>query len=155
MLLLIFRHDEVKANYFNTIDIVHVLIAIYFCDDLGRNSKPCKLAMAGSKVFAMYVDDHCEEEGNEAINDEKEYGELANYTSGIIAEQVLFPVSEEKHSHQMKRDKTQITSSVYCTPAFHSSSSPIFQKTQVSIDFIRKYRLVAINICYYTKTNTQ
>ncbi len=64
--------------------------------------------MASNNVFVL-EDDHCEEEGNEAIDDGEEDGEMANSTSGIKSEQVLSPVSEEK---QLKSDSFQETSSV-------------------------------------------
>ncbi len=62
--------------------------------------------MASNNVFALDVDDHCEEEGNESIDDGEEDGEMANYTSGIHSEQVL---SEER---QLKSDSFQEPSSV-------------------------------------------
>ncbi len=65
--------------------------------------------MASNNVFVLAVDERCEEEDNEAIDDGEEDWEMANYTSGIKSEQVLSPVSEEK---QLKSDSFQETSSV-------------------------------------------
>ncbi len=45
--------------------------------------------MASNNVFVLDVDDYCEEEGNEAINDGEQEGEMANYTSGMLKSDII------------------------------------------------------------------